>query len=205
MVIEYVAGSEEIYCEDLQASYRLTFFVNGLRAFSTEEDHPLAKYKNYCCRVAANVPEGLFFTVGEYDSRFKANDPSSFWICETIAAEETEVKSKYGNGFVKGNYRVVVCADTPVKAARLDSWWNKGKKSTRTLAYAQHCARYLGERGLKTLPPMETQPTEEARISTVRLKPALDDRLKKIALRNNTSTDKIIEEALKDYLYRFYD
>lgn len=197
MTIKYISGGGFLAETDRDSRKFWSFQVEGLQPFNTPEDHQLAN-NDYKCWVASNPPEGALFTIMECDGGWGYSQLSKFYICEVVAAEKHQQTAKYGNGFIKGNYRVVVRAETPVKANRLFRWWEKSKHP-KTLAYADHCAAYLEERGLKKLPPMG-EPIQKVKNVSVSLDVAQYDRLKEIAREADLSIGDILQEAVRDYL-----
>lgn len=147
--IEYVNGQES------HSSYWGKYYVKGLEDWSVKEDfeqNKSNKHANYQGYVANDIPEGTVFTIFEQNGNKRGTDDFIFTICVTTDAEVYEDKAAYGDGLIQGNYKVICTSgNSKVKASRLMDWWISNKAS---IDFAEHCAKHIDKRGLKSLPPM---------------------------------------------------
>jgi hypothetical protein len=147
--VEYVSGNES------HSSSWGKYYVRGLEKWAVKEDfseNRKDKHHSYQGYVCLDVPEGTLFTIFEQNGDKRGTDDFLFSICITTDAEVADDSAAYGNGLCKGNYKVLVCANTKTLAPRLMGWWIES--TDKSLAFAEHCKNHIGKRGLKTLPAM---------------------------------------------------
>ena len=132
------------------------YYVKGLEKWEVKEDfseNRRDKHHSYQGYVCLDVPEGTVFTIFEQNGDKQGTGTFIFSICRATDEKVNSDDSEYGSGFCKGNYEVLVSANTKTLAPRLMGWWTDS--NDKSLAFAEHCKAHIGKRGLKTLPAME--------------------------------------------------
>lgn len=150
--IEFVQGQES------HSSNWGKYYVKGLEKWQVKEDFECEindRHHNYNGYVCNDVPEGTIFTIFEQSGNKHGTDTFYFLICQATDEQVEKDKADYGRAFIEGNFKILVRAEGKTKAPRLMGWWNDSKD--HSLAFANHCAIYINKRGIKELPPLETE------------------------------------------------
>lgn len=207
--IDYIHGDGDVYNTSRGPKHQWAFDVEGLKDFAVNEVAPLA-YEDYRYWLADNVPEGVIFTVAEYDgSSSRRENICRFSICEAVSDQKNLIKARYGNCMIDGNYRIVAHGNTPMRAHRLYEWWYR-YSSDRSVDYAEYCAAYIEKKWTKKkLPPIDEsinillkgKPIAQSQkiIRVITLEAVLSERLNAVADTRQSSIDRVIEQALQDY------
>jgi len=154
MNIEYVSGKES------HTSNWGEFYVFGLDNWAVKEDSPVNRRDNhhsYQLRVCNDVPVGTVFAVWERAGDKRGTHTYVIRLYEVIASgpENVRLSADYGDGYIVGKFQLLAEGNGKVKAPRLWGWWKNSKD--HSLAFAQHCAKWIEKRGIDVLPPMEQQ------------------------------------------------
>lgn len=159
-MLEFIVGNES------HTSYWGKFYVKGLEKWEVREEHESNRRDRHHSYqfLMANAPAKTLFTIFESDGNKRGTDNWIYKICVVLPESEpiTEHKAAYGAGFCSGNYAVIAEANGKIKAPRLMDWWNARPADADPLAYAQHCAEWIGKRGVKDLPAMAAMPAMPA-------------------------------------------
>lgn len=148
-MIEFIHGQE------WHSSTWEKFYVKGLEKLQAEEEMDGTRrdnhhdYRGYAC----NAPNGTVFSVWSSCGRKARTEAKMFAICVADTESDSHING-VANGpcYVDGNFRVIVQAETAVKAQRLLGWWMARPQNSDPLEYASRCAKYIGVRGTKILP-----------------------------------------------------
>lgn len=146
--IEFTQGSEQ------HSSNWGKYFIKGLEKWQSREASSSSKhesYQEYCC---IDIPEGEVFTIFEQSGNTRGTEVFHFQICIATNEKILTDSAAYGEGKIAGNFKLIAHGAGTTKAPRLMDWWIDGLKNQDPIAYAHHCAEYIGKRGYKEPPPM---------------------------------------------------
>ena len=95
------------------------------------------------------MPDNIIFTVYVQSGNKHGTQDYRFYICKTITDNPSTI---HGSGWIEGDFIIIAQGLGRVFAPRLMDWWNKS--DDHSLKFAWHCAKCIGKRGVKELPPM---------------------------------------------------
>ena len=156
--LEFVQGNES------HSSNWGNFYIKGLEKYQVKEEFPEnrydkhSSYQGYCCYV----PDGVIFTISEKSGDKYGTSIHEFAICVSDSFKEDHKEGEkweewypeYGDGFLKGNFRVLARGVGKTKAPRLEEWWATLPKSSQNEKLALHLGKYIEKRGVKNPPAL---------------------------------------------------